>query len=180
MSKQNRSRGQIIEQGKDKWYVKIFKGRDASGKKLYHRKVVDGKKSVAQKYLTAKLREKDLGVVIETSRQTLNEHLDNWLRLIKTRVQEQTYNSYESLLRVHVRQRIGQLKLSNIKIQDIQNVYDEMSINGSSPSTVQHVHAPLSMAMKKGVELNYIVKNPCDFVELPRQNREETKASTLR
>src|SRR5688572_3983426 len=97
---QTKGRGQIIEKSKDKWLVRIFRGRDNQGKKLYFNKVIQGKKSAAQKYLTAKLRERDLGVVIETSRQTLNDHLDNWLKLIKARVQEQTYNSYESLLRV--------------------------------------------------------------------------------
>src|SRR5688572_11648280 len=122
--KQTKRRGQIIEKGKDKWLVRIFQGRDDQGKKLYFNKVIQGNKSIAQKYLTAKLREKDLGVVIETSQQTLNEHLDNWLKIIKARVQQQTYNSYESLLRVHVRHRIGQLKLSNIRIQDVQTVYD--------------------------------------------------------
>ena len=45
MASQSRSRGQITEKGKDKWYVKIYRGRDKSGKKLYHRKVVHGKKN---------------------------------------------------------------------------------------------------------------------------------------
>lgn len=30
--------------------------------------------------------------------------------------------------------------------------------------------------MKKAVELNYIIKNPCDFIELPKRVQEETKA----
>ena len=70
--------------------------------------------------MTAKLREKDLGVFIESSQQILNEHLNNWLKIIKTRVAEQTYNSYETLLRVHIRDRIGSLKLADIKLSDVQ------------------------------------------------------------
>lgn len=169
-------RGQIIEKGKDKWLVRIFRGRNEIGVKLYFNKVINGKKSVAQKYLTGKLREKDLGIFIESSRQTLNEHLNNWLEMIKTRVAEQTYNSYETLLRVHIRNRIGQLRLSEVKIHDIQKVYAEMQIMGLSPRTVRYAHTVLSMAMKKAVELNYIVKNPCNFAELPKQIKEETKA----
>lgn len=176
MAKQSRSRGQIIEKGKDKWYVKIFRGRDADGKKLYHRKVIHGKKSVAQKYLTAKLREKDLGVFIESSQQTLNELLDKWLKIIKIRVAEQTYNSYESLLRIHIRDRIGSMKLANLQLHDIQQVYAEMQLDGLSARTVRYVHAVLSMALKKAVELNYIVRNPCEFAELPKQTNKETKA----
>jgi integrase len=171
-----RGRGQVIECGKDKWYVKIFRGRDSNGKRLYHRKVITGNRSAAQKYLTAKLREKDLGIVIVTSRQSLNDHLDIWLKMIHMRVAVQTYNSYESLLRVHVRPNLGCIRLSELKIHDIQSLYSEMLTHGSSANTIQHVHAVLSMSLKKAVELDLIVKNPCDFAELPRQTREETKA----
>ncbi len=173
---QTKGRGQIIEKGKEKYQVKIFRGRDADGKKLYFSKVINGKKSVAQKFLTSKLREKDLGTFIDNSRQTLNEHLDNWLRIIRTRVAEQTYDSYESLLRIHVRPRIGQARLSDIKIHDVQQVYFEIELSELSARTVHYVHTVLKMALKKAVELNYIIKNPCEFVELPKQENKETKA----
>jgi integrase len=115
-------------------------------------------------------------VFIESSRQTLKEHLDNWLKMIRTRVAEQTYNSYETLLRIHIHGRIGQIRLSEIKIHDVQKVYAEMQLAGLSARTVRYAHTVLSMALKKAVELNYIVKNPCDFAELPKQFKEETKA----
>lgn len=173
---QSRGRGQIISRGKDKWLVRIFRGRDANGKKSYFNKVIDGNKSEAQKYLTAKHREKDLGVFIESSRQTLNDHLDNWLKIIKTRITEQTYNSYEMLLRIHIRPKIGHMKLTDVKIHDAQTVFADMEAEGLSARTVRYAHAVLSMAFGKAVELDYVVKNPCDFVELPKQVKEETKA----
>lgn len=176
MANNSRNRGQIVEKGKDKWYVKIYRGKDASGKKLYHRKVIHGKKSAAQKYLTAKLREKDLGVFIESSQQLLNEHLDNWLKIIKMRVAEQTYNSYESVLKTHIRDRIGSLRLGNIKLHDVQQVYNEMELQGKSARTIRYAHAVLSMALRKAIELNYIVRNPCEFAVLPKQEKKETKA----
>lgn len=79
-------------------------------------------------------------------------------------------------MRVRVRPRIGQLRLSDIRIQDVQNVYNEISASGSSANTVHHVNAPLSMAMKKAVELDYLIKNPCDFTQLPPLDRKETRA----
>lgn len=171
-----RERGQIIERGNGSWLVKVYRGRDGNGKRLYANYTVRGKRSDAQKYLTAKMREKDLGVFIEVNKQTLNEHLDNWLKLIKVRVAEQTFNSYEGMLRVHIRGPIGQLRLSNIKTHDIQTIYAAMLERGLSPRTVRYAHAVIAMAMKKAVELNYIVRNPCGFVELPREIKEETKA----
>ena len=102
--------------------------------------------------------------------------MNNWLNIIRTRITEQTYNSYETLLRVHIRSRIGQIRLSEVKTHDVQKVYAEMQQAGFSARTVRYAHTVLSMAMKKSVELNYVVKNPCDFAELPKQVKEETKA----
>ncbi len=112
--------GQIVKRGENTWYVRIFLGRDANNKRKYFNKTIHGTKKDAQKYLTAKTREKDLGIFIEPSRQTLNEHFDNLLEIIKSRVAEQTFNSYEIMLRVHIRPKIGELKLSDIKILTVQ------------------------------------------------------------
>jgi len=168
--------GQLVKRGENTWYVRIFLERDSGGKRKYFNKTIHGTKKDAQKFLTAKLREKDLGIFIEPSRQTLNEHFDNFLEIIKSRVAEQTFNSYEQMLRVHVRPRIGELKLSDIKILTVQKVYSEMQTSGLSSRTVRYAHSVFSMAMKKAVELGYIVNNPCNYVELPRQNKKETKA----
>jgi integrase len=98
------------------------------------------------------------------------------LEIIKSRVAEQTFDSYEMMLRVHIRPKIGELKLSDIKILTVQKVYSEMQATGLSPRTVRYAHSIFSMALKKAVELGYIVNNPCSYAELPRQNKKETKA----
>lgn len=104
---------------------------------------------------------------------------NSFLEIIKSRVAEQTFNSYEMILRVHICPKIGNLKLSDIKILTVQQVYSEMQTNGLSARTVRYAHSILSMALRKAVELGYIVDNPCDYAELPRQNKKETKAFSL-
>ena len=64
------------------WTVSIFLGRDTNGKRKYFNKTIHGTKKDAQKYLTAKLREKDLGVFVEPASMGLNEFLDKWLEEI--------------------------------------------------------------------------------------------------
>ncbi len=87
--------GQIIKRGENTWYVRIFLGRDANGKRKCFNKTIHGTKKDAQKYLTAKLREKDLGILIEPASMALNEYLDKWLEEIaKPRLRESTYNQY--------------------------------------------------------------------------------------
>lgn len=168
-------RGQIIEKSKGVWLVRI-QNRLTNGKRKSISKQFRGTKKDAEKFLTAWLRDMDRGVFIEPSRQTLNEHFNNFLEIIKSRVAEQTFNSYEMILRVHIRPKIGELKLTNIKILTVQKVYSEMQVKGLSPRTVRYAHSVFSMALSKAVELGYIVNNPCNYAELPHQNKKETKA----
>src|SRR5881227_1374383 len=71
--------GQIIKRGDKRWLVRIFQGRDENGKRRYVNKTIRGTKKNAETYLTAKLRDKDLGINIEPAGESLNKYLDKWL-----------------------------------------------------------------------------------------------------
>ena len=168
-------RGQIIEKQKGVFLVRIQTRNNGKLENLFSR-TVRGKKSDANKLLTEKLAELDKGVLVKDEKLTLNEYLDKWLKIIKPRVAEQTFNSYELMLRVYIRPHVGKLKLSDIRIMTVQNVYSEMQEDGLSPRTVRYAHAVFSMALSKAVEWGNIATNPCDYAELPKQTRKETKA----
>lgn len=55
-------------------------------------------------------------------------------------------------------------------------IYSEMQEKDFSPRTVRYAHAVFSMALSKAVEWGNIAKNPCDYDELPKQTKKETKA----
>ena len=80
-------RGQIIEKDKGVWLIRV-QNRLSNGKRKSVSKQIRGTKKDAEKFLTAWLRDMDKGVFVEPSRQTLNQHLDEWQKIIKTRVAE--------------------------------------------------------------------------------------------
>jgi hypothetical protein len=71
--------GQIYKRGERTWQVRIFMGRDANGKQIFHRKTIHGTKKDADRYLTAARREMDLGTFVEPTAMSVNEYLDSWL-----------------------------------------------------------------------------------------------------
>ncbi len=169
--------GQIIKRGNDTWLVRIFTGRDNDGKRRYFNKTIRGTKKEAEKYLTAKLRERDLGVFVEPSRETLGSYLDRWLDTVaKPRLREHTWASYKEWLARYVRPTLGEKKMCDLKAAHIQAVYGAMLGRGLSPRTVRYTHSILTSALRQAVKWNVIARNPCELVELPRQNREEMKA----
>jgi len=166
--------GQLIKRTENTWLVRIFLGRDAGGKRKYFNKTIHGTKKDAQKYLTAKTREKDLGVFVEPASIHFGKFLDRWLEEIaKNKLRARTFDNYESLLNCHVRKILGAKRLSDIQAYEVQKLYNDMKKANYSPKTIRHVHNVLSPAFKQAIKWKMLIQNPCDLCELPQMEKPE-------
>jgi len=171
--------GQIIKRGERNWIVRIFLGRDATGKRKYVNKTIRGTQKDAQKYLNAALRDKDFGVFAEPAAMSLNEYLNKWLETAaRPRLSKATSDNYEYLLKRHVRPALGAKKLCDIRPLDVQKLYSAMREKGLSSRTLRYTHAVLSSAFKQTTRWQMLSVNPCEAVELPRMERREMCAMT--
>ena len=168
--------GQILSKGTSKWLVRIFRGRDAKGKKHYFSKLVHGTKKDAQKFLNGALREIDMGIFIEPSTMTLDEYLDKWLEsAARPRVSRRTADGYEGLLHRYIKEPLGSKRLDNLTALDIQKVYAGMQARGLSARVVRHTHSALHNALKQAIKWGMISRNPAELVELPKVPHKERR-----
>lgn len=166
--------GQIIKRGERNYIVRIFLGRDANGKRDYLNQTVKGTKKDAQALLNKLLREKDMGTLLETSRESLNDYLDRWLSAAaKPRLRASSYDDYERLLKYYIRPELGATPLQKLTALNIQAVYAGMTARNLSPRTVQYTHRILRNALEQAVKWRLLIYNPAQHVELPKQERRE-------
>ena len=172
-----RPAGQIVQRGPRLWLVRIFLGRDPStGRRKYHNKSVRGAKKDAQQYLTAALRERDLGSFAKPSSEPLGAYLDRWLETAaRPKLKARTYRDYETLLKRYVRPSLEGRPLAKVTPLDMQAVYGKIIEKGLSARTVRYTHAVLRSALQQAVKWRLLAYNPADSVELPRQSRKEIK-----
>lgn len=171
--KPTRLDGSIIE---DTWLVRIFLGRQSDGKRKYFSKTIHGTKKDAQKYLNAKLREKDLGIFVEPGTESLNKYLDRWLTdTAKPRVRETTFEGYEWIVKKYIKKHLGTMRLSQLQGYQIQKFYNDLQREGLSARTVRYSHSVLSSALKQAVKWKMIFQNPCDECDLPKMQNAEMK-----
>jgi integrase len=162
--------GQIIPRGKN-YLVRIYLGRDENGKRKYSNKSIKTGRKNAEKYLTKALRDKDLGIFVEPTAETVSQFLTKWLATIaKPRVSQRTFEGYEWQIE-QAKTVLGSIRLSALRSQDIQAFYASLST-----SQARHVHAPLRSAFSQAVRWHLIHSNPCDAVELPRHQAKEMYA----
>jgi integrase len=171
--------GQITKRGENTWYVRIFLGKDANGKRKHFNKTIHGTKKDAQKFLTAKLREKDLGTFIEPNSMALSEYLEKWLNEIaKPRLRESTFTQYVYMVKRYINKQLGSIKLSDLKAFQVQKLYGQLQEKALSPRTIRYCHNVLSSALKQAVKWQMINQNVCSLCELPKMQKTEMKCFT--
>ena len=132
-----------------RWEGRIVVGHKDNGDSIFHYVYAD-----TQKELTAKLRKcitAYQGVdLTEKSRLTLSEWLDQWLLSMDGMVRPSTLNGYRSYIENHIRPRLGEKRISQIKAADIQRFYDALSQKLAS-GTVRRIHTTLHGILKSAV-----------------------------
>ncbi len=134
--------GQIIARGKSTWLVRVFQGRDVkTGKRAYQNKTIRGTKKDAEAFLTATLRERDLGHVAAPSKITVGELLDSVLRDYK--VNGKGYAWAEGVIRVRLTPFFGHLPARKVDTDLIQRYIEARQEAGDANATTNRALALL-------------------------------------
>jgi len=170
-----RRAGQVVSRGERTWLVRIFLGRDGTGRRRYYNRTVHGTKKDAQTLLNSLLSESDRGELVEPSRETLDAFLDRWLRDVAiVKVRGNTLEQYKQSLRVYVRPVLGPVRICDLELSDFNRLYRSMEERGLSGRTVRLTHAVICGALEHAVvKEKSLARNPARLSELPRVKRPE-------
>lgn len=165
-----------IRQRKDgTWEARYTVGRDPGTGRQVQKSVYDKTQQEVRKKLTAATHELDQGIYIEPSRLTVGAWFDIWIAEYLGGVKDTTREQYRYQMRVHIKPRIGAIKLSALTSPLIQNMYNTAQAEGLSAKSVRNLHGVMHHALDKAVKLGYIKVNPCLACELPRVVKKEMK-----
>ncbi len=163
--------GTITKRGKDTWRIRIALGIGPDGKRQTYSKTIHGSKKDADTFLTAKLREKDLGTFVMPAATDLKSYLDKWLPGHK--ISKSTRQCYRDVIDYYVAPKIGAMRLSDIKRMHIKKLCDDLTGDGYAASTVKKTHTVLSSAFSCAIEDGLLAVNPCSRIKLPKKEHED-------
>lgn len=170
-------RGHVKLKRKGVWCIRWEERRNATTRKRIRRKMtIHGTKKDAERALTAELKRIDAGRTARVMRYTLGswlkEHFDKWC----TRVSARTLHDYQWAIRRYVPAHLLRCSLEAVSISDLQELFNEMSKRGLSPTTVSALRAVLRRALNRAMKLGLIDRNVATLVELPKMVRKEMRA----
>lgn len=182
MPKRKAANGQgCIRQRKDgSWEGRLSIGRDPGTGKLKQKSFYGKTQAEVRKQMTAFSADLDKGIYMEPSKLTVGQWLDIWHKEYLGGVKHTTVSQYGTQIEIHIKPRIGAVKLTQLTAPMIQSMYnaekrarDADPKAGLSAKSIRNLHGVLHKALHQAVKLGYLRSNPCDACEPPRAEKHE-------
>jgi integrase len=175
MGKRGNGEGGITRHKKSGLYMARYTVETPTGKK---RKTVYGKtREEAHEKLVEALSNRSKGLVFEGKKQTLSAYLDRWLNgTVKGSVKLSTYESYERMIRNHIKPALGHRKLKALAPDHVQYFYQSKLDAELAPGSVRLMHGILHKALDQAVRWGAVPRNVCKVTTLPKPNPEEIRS----
>jgi integrase len=105
---------------------------------------------------------------------TIKGFLKYWLdSVMRGSIRQSSYMAYRGYIENHINPSIGTEELPAVKVERLQAFIGELTEKGLASKTVRSIMLMLRGALECAVDYEYIIKNPCDKVRLPRLEEKE-------
>jgi integrase len=168
MARQRRGNGEGgVSRRKDGSWMARFTVQTPAGRK---RKVIYARSQAeARRKLTEALAARDRGITYHSEGLTVREYLERWLEdSVRRSVKATTYQSYGSLVRLHVCPTLGSTKLGTLTPAHVQTLYRAKLEEGLAPKSVKYIHTTLHRALKQAVRWGLVPRNAAAEADPPR------------
>lgn len=164
--------GTITRRGKASWRIKYELPRDRMGKRRTAYKTVRGKRADAERELRAILSQIDKGIVVEPSKVTVAEYLDNWLDNVAAQdLGAKTLERYRGLAKNQIKPHLGTILLQKLTSRDVSGWVQGLRTEGKlSARSIRHAHGVLRTALTyaAGPDQELLPRNVAVGITLPK------------
>jgi len=122
----------------------------------------------AQEWLRKTNRQIDDGLTYAYSKLTLEEYLTDWLKGKKSVVRRSTWVQYEQITRCYINPLIGHTKVTELRTEHIQDLYNHLLELEVGVHAVRKSHTILHSALQHAVKTSILFRNPATFAQPPR------------
>jgi integrase len=106
-----------------------------------------------RKRLSEVLHQLDNGTFVRPGQDTVGEYLERWLKeYAKPHLSPRGFERYASVIRRYIIPEMGNVRLTQLKPEHIQNHYAMMQSKGLSAGTVRYHHAVIHKALQTALK----------------------------
>ena len=127
----------------------------------------------AQVWISEMSFKRDRGLVVPTSRVTVNSFLVDWLEKHTTQLKEASARRYNQVARDYVFPYVGRKQLSDFTVIHVEELYQQLLERGVSERNVRYVHSLLNRSLKDAVKRGYVGFNAASGARQPKNTPKE-------
>lgn len=161
-----RNEGSVYQLPNKKWRAQIYHNGQRISKN-------NNTKAEALEWVRSMKAQLDKGHDYKGSTTTLREYLSGWLENRSLTLRPKTVHQYAANIKKHILPVMGDNKLKDLSLIQIELYYADLLKKGLGPRTVRIIHNILHSALDKAVRYGLIFFNPTQGATLPRYSHEE-------
>lgn len=176
---QPRRPGGKTKRGPNKWLLRIFRGYDAGGKRIYYSETFHGGSREADNRLVELHNRHKAGLPLTFEPKTFKDFFEEWIEdRDDGERRECTIEQYHSYGSIYLLPAFGKFALTDITDVAISRLYKEMRKEGYAQATVSMVHVLLTNIFKLATKRGLVLVNPMNKVEPPAKPKPKPVAMT--
>jgi integrase len=113
------------------------------------------------------------GMTYASAQLTLKSYLQKWLDTHKLTLGPKTAPRYEQITRDYIIPALGEIKLSDLRLDVVEAHYQTLTKKGLSSRSVRFVHMILHKSLNDAIRRGYLSRNPIQGAILPRRDQKE-------
>ena len=109
------------------------------------------------------------GLYAKETKVTVNSWFKTWMEEYKQNsVKYGTYTNYERVYALYIKDKLGKRKLSDIRPEHVQSIYNRLAKDGYSHKTISLTAIVLGGMFKQAYKNQMIQRNPVELASIPR------------
>jgi integrase len=172
--------GSVYQRASDqRWMGVALLGYDQRGKPIRKSVTAKTRPEVLQK-LKQLRRQIDEGLPASDTNVKVLELFDRWFDdVLRHQVQPNTVNNYRTIYQMHILPTLGNRKLADLKVADVDRLLSKKTDDELSSSTVRRIRAVLSQCLDQGIRWELVTSNVAALSRTPKSTRSEGRSLSL-
>jgi integrase len=167
------------KRGPNKWLLRIFRGYDAGGNRIYYSETFHGGSRDADNRLIELRNRHRAGLPLKFQPKTFADFFEEWIEERDDgERRECTIGQYRQMGRAYLLPAFGKFALTDITDVAIGRLYKQMRKEGYAPATILLCHVLLINIFKLAVKRELVIVNPMAKVEPPTKPKAKPTAMT--
>lgn len=143
-----------------------------TGKRNRYYRTVKGTKKQVNDALRKFQNEIESGNTVAPSTMKVSDWMDQWVNQYLPNIEATTRAGYKDKIKNQINPHLGNIQLKALNANTIQNWVNTLyNTQGLSPKTIRNAYLNLHAALEKAVITRMIPSNPCNGVELPKNQK---------